>query len=73
MSESTNHLTLPIIGMTCANCVVTVERNLKNLEGVRSASVNLASERASLEFDPTVLDQDAILDRIRRAGYDVAM
>lgn len=73
MSESTNHLTLPIIGMTCANCVVTVERNLKNLEGVHSASVNLASERASLEFDPTVLDQDAILDRIRRAGYDVAM
>ncbi|TET84978.1 MAG: copper-translocating P-type ATPase, partial [Anaerolineales bacterium] len=59
--------------MTCANCVVTVERNLKKLEGVHSASVNLASERASLEFDPTVLDQGAILERIRRAGYDVAM
>ena len=73
MSESTSHLTLPIIGMTCANCVVTVERNLKKLEGVHSANVNLASERASLEFDPTVLDQDAILERIRRAGYDVAM
>jgi len=71
--ESTSHLTLPIIGMTCANCVVTVERNLKKLEGVHSASVNLASERASLEFDPTILGQDAILDRIRRAGYDVAM
>jgi len=71
--ESTKHLTLPIIGMTCANCVVTVERNLRKLEGVHSASVNLASERASLEFDPTILGQDAILDRIRRAGYDVAM
>lgn len=73
MPESTKHLTLPIIGMTCANCVVTVERNLRKLEGVHSASVNLASERASLEFDPTILGQDAILDRIRRAGYDVAM
>ena len=73
MPESTSHLTLPIIGMTCANCVVTVERNLKKLEGVHSANVNLASERASLEFDPTVLNQDEILERIRRAGYDVAM
>ena len=73
MSDSPSHLTLPIIGMTCANCVVTVERSLAKLEGVHSANVNLASERASLEFDPTVLDQDAILDRIRRAGYDVAM
>jgi len=59
--------------MTCANCVSTVERNLKKLEGVNTVSVNLASERASLEFDPSVLDQGAIINKIRQAGYDVAM
>ena len=65
-------LTLPITGMTCANCVATIERNLKKLDGVQQASVNLATERASLEYDPTQLSQKAILERIRRAGYDVA-
>lgn len=44
-------LTLPITGMTCANCVATVERNLKKMDGVKSAVVNLSSERASVEFD----------------------
>lgn len=73
MAESTRHLKLPITGMTCANCVSTVERNLKKLEGVNTVSVNLASERASLEFDPSVLDQGAIINKIRQAGYDVAM
>jgi Cu+-exporting ATPase len=59
--------------MTCANCVATIERNLKKLDGVQRASVNLATERADLEYDPTHLNQKAILERIRRAGYDVAV
>ncbi|MEX0788179.1 MAG: heavy metal translocating P-type ATPase [Anaerolineales bacterium] len=71
--ETTRHLTLPITGMTCANCVATVERNLKKLPGVASVSVNLATERASLEFEPGRVSQQAILDRVRRAGYDVAV
>ena len=45
-------LTLPITGMTCANCVATVERNLKKLEGVQRAVVNLSSERATVDFEP---------------------
>ncbi|HEY47343.1 MAG TPA: heavy-metal-associated domain-containing protein, partial [Anaerolineae bacterium] len=72
MSEKTEHLVLPITGMTCANCVATVERNLKKLDGVRTASVNLASERASIEFDPSTIDQAKIIERIQRAGYGVA-
>jgi len=72
MSEKTQHLVLPITGMTCANCVATVERNLKKLDGVRTASVNLASERASIEFDPSTIDQAKIIERIQRAGYGVA-
>ena len=66
-------ITLPITGMTCANCVATVERNLKKLEGVNSASVNLASERASVEFDPAKVGQKDLIERVRRAGYGVAL
>ncbi|HLC34615.1 MAG TPA: heavy metal translocating P-type ATPase [Anaerolineales bacterium] len=69
---STQHLTLPITGMTCANCVATIERNVKRLPGVTSATVNLASERAVIEFDPAELGQEAIISKIRAVGYDVA-
>ncbi|HHY89857.1 MAG TPA: copper-translocating P-type ATPase [Chloroflexi bacterium] len=71
MAERTQ-ITLPITGMTCANCVATVERNLKKEKGVQSASVNLASERATVEFDPAVTGLDTLIARVRRAGYDVA-
>ena len=73
MSENQKELTLPITGMTCANCVATVERNLKKLDGVSFASVNLASERASVSFDPDRVDAEALVERVRRAGYDVAL
>lgn len=65
-------LTLPVTGMTCANCVATVERNLKKVPGVRAASVNLSSERASIEFDPTLAHVEEMVARIERAGYGVA-
>jgi Cu+-exporting ATPase len=66
------HVTLPVTGMTCANCVATVERNLLKLEGVKGATVNLASERASVEFDSDQLEVGEIVRKIRWAGYDVA-
>src|SRR5574341_198843 len=65
-------LTLPITGMTCANCVSTIERNLKKLDGMQTAAVNLATERATVEFDPARLTQDQIIARVERAGYGVA-
>lgn len=65
-------ITLPVTGMTCANCVATVERNLKKVNGVASATVNLSSERATIEFDPGLAGLDDLVGRIRKAGYDVA-
>ena len=73
MTQATRQVTLPVTGMTCANCVATIERNLRKLEGVQAAAVNLASERASVEYDPMRVDQQAIIQRIQRAGYDVAV
>ncbi len=71
MSE-TKQLTLPITGMTCANCVATVERNLKKLDGVNTAVVNLSSERATVEFDASRLGLGDMIARVNRAGYGVA-
>ena len=71
MSE-TKQLTLPVTGMTCANCVATVERNLKRMDGVGSAVVNLSSERATVEFDSAKLGLAEIIARVERAGYGIA-
>jgi Cu+-exporting ATPase len=68
----TKQLTLPVTGMTCANCVAAVERNLKKLDGVGSAVVNLSSERATVEFDPALLEMGDFIIRIERAGYGIA-
>lgn len=65
-------LVLPITGMTCANCVASVERNIKKLDGLTSVNVNLSSERANVEFDPAVLDLEQIIKRVQKAGYGVA-
>ncbi len=68
----TKQVILPITGMTCANCVATVERNLKKVDGVESANVNLSSERATVIFTPELAELPILIDRIQRAGYGVA-
>jgi P-type Cu+ transporter len=72
MTAPTKNLTLPITGMTCANCVAAVERNLKKLDGIEAASVNLSSERAAVEFDSAKLGLAEIIARVERAGYGIA-
>ncbi|NLN70057.1 MAG: cadmium-translocating P-type ATPase [Chloroflexi bacterium] len=67
------HLTLPVLGMTCANCVASVERNLKKVDGVESANVNLSSERAAVTYDPDKANLDDLIKRVQGAGYQVAM
>ncbi|EXJ14442.1 CopZ family metallochaperone [Imhoffiella purpurea] len=62
-------LDLGVQGMTCASCSARVERELAALPGVAKASVNLATERASLRFDPAALQPEAILDSIAESGY----
>jgi len=69
-----NHqVTLPILGMTCANCVATVERSLSKTEGVEEASVNLSSERAAVKYDPSKTNVQTLVDQVRKVGYDVAI
>ena len=65
-------VTLPITGMTCANCVATVERNIKKVDGVSQAAVNLSSERATVDFDLEVASLDDVIGRVERAGSGIA-
>ena len=68
----TNHLTLPITGMTCANCSAAIERNLSGLPAVDRAVVNLANERAPVEYQAEALSWSEIVAKIENVGYGVA-
>jgi Cu+-exporting ATPase len=62
---------LPIEGMTCASCVRRVEKALTNVLGVQEASVNLATEKARVVFDPAQADLAHLSAAVERAGYRV--
>src|SRR5687767_13618952 len=62
---------LPVEGMTCASCVSRVERALGRAPGVTAAAVNLATERATVHFDPGATDPEALARAVERAGYGV--
>ncbi len=78
MSEHTTQadtveIALPVLGMTCANCARTVERTLRRTEGVTDATVNFASEKAVVRLNPKVVQPAVLVERVREAGYDVAL
>ncbi|HYI21009.1 MAG TPA: heavy metal translocating P-type ATPase [Candidatus Limnocylindrales bacterium] len=64
-------LILPIEGMTCASCVNRVERFLRRTEGVVEANVNLATENASVTFDPSRVGRAELTRAVEAAGYEV--
>jgi Cu+-exporting ATPase len=68
-------VTLPVVGMTCANCVATVERNSKKAKGVTGANVNFASEKVTFSYDPALVSGKEVtaevIDRVKRAGYEI--
>jgi P-type Cu+ transporter len=65
-------LTAPVRGMHCAACVGRVERALSGVPGVEKAVVNLATEQASLAFDPSRADFKALQAAVAAAGYELA-
>ena len=69
---TTKQLTVPITGMTCANCVATIERVTAKMPGMERANVNLASERGTWIYDPAMLSPEQIIARIDDIGYGVA-
>jgi len=71
MSPQVERLTLPVRGMHCAACVGKVERALTSVPGVDEATVNLATEKATVTFDPTRTDVTRLQDAVARAGYEL--
>jgi P-type Cu+ transporter len=67
----TRELDLPIEGMTCASCVNRIERFLNRTPGVEVATVNLATETATIRYHPAVADRDALVRAVEASGYDV--
>jgi P-type Cu+ transporter len=65
---------IPIVGMTCASCVLKVQNNLQKLPGVKNAIVNLVTEKAMIEIAPdTELNLKDVIKSVRAIGYDVAI
>ena len=64
-------LDLQLTGMTCAACAARIEKVLNRADGVR-ADVNFATETAHVEFDSDRTTPDALIDAVRKAGYDAA-
>ena len=64
-------IVLPIEGMTCASCVNRIERFLRKTPGVAEASVNLATERATVRVDPAAAGREELVAAVRAAGYEV--
>jgi P-type Cu+ transporter len=69
-TSSTASLRVGVAGMTCASCSARVERTLGRLDGVSEANVNLATEQATIRFDPAALTPMQVLDAIKGAGYE---
>ncbi len=74
-SESTNSkkATLDILGMHCASCAQTISKALGNFNGVNSANVNFASEKALVTYDPAVVTPSQLIETVRKTGYDAKL
>ncbi len=70
-SPETTEVTFPVTGMTCASCVRRIEKALTKVPGVARANVNLATEKATVSFDPAVASLDDLKRAVERAGYGV--
>lgn len=62
---------LPITGMHCEGCASTISHNLEQMTGIFVANVSIATEQAAVTFNPSTLNEDTIIDKIRSLGFDV--
>jgi P-type Cu+ transporter len=72
MSVTADRVELPITGMTCASCANRVERGLNKLDGV-TATVNYATEKATVEFDPGSVKPAQLIAAVEAAGYEASL
>ncbi len=71
--NASRRVDLPVTGMNCASCVRHVERALRETAGVQAATVNLATERATVQFDPAVASLEMVAASVQAAGYGLIL
>ncbi|PMC34928.1 copper-translocating P-type ATPase [Bacillus sp. UMB0899] len=64
---------LDIHGMTCASCVSRIEKVLNKTEGIEKATVNLASEKATIEYNPGLVSIQDIMKKVKNLGYEAVL
>ncbi len=73
MVSTTEQITIPVGGMTCAACQAHVQHALARQPGVHDAAVNLLLNQAAVSYDPEVCSPDALVQAIRDTGYDATL
>ena len=71
ISEKKETISLAIKGMSCASCSARIEKKVGGLEGVSSAKVNFASETATVEFNPEIIQAEQFPEEIKKLGFEV--
>jgi Cu+-exporting ATPase len=71
-NQKNSQTTLQLTGMTCAACANKIEKGLGKLDGVASANVNFALEKASVTYDPAKMDVQGLEETIKKLGYGTA-
>jgi Cu+-exporting ATPase len=71
MVDKPKNANIKISGMGCASCALKIEKSLNNLEGVENAQVNLGTEEATVDYDPSKLNIAELEGAVENAGYDV--
>jgi Cu+-exporting ATPase len=64
-------LTIPIKGMHCASCALTIEKSIKKVKGVENCEVNFGTEKAKIKFDPNQTNVREMSDKIKKFGYEL--
>ena len=68
-----SRVTLDLVGMTCASCALIIEKLLGRVDGVESAAVNLATETATVTFNPSLVGIETLVGTVAGAGYQAAV
>jgi Cu+-exporting ATPase len=69
LKDDNNQIQFKLTGMTCANCALTIEKGVAKMSGVKSATVNFASEKLAVEFDPSLVKAEDFLAKVKDLGY----
>ena len=72
MTEAQDRKTIPVTGMDCPSCIVNIEKELKNLKGVKEAQGNYIMEKIIVTYDPSKIDVPAIEKKIEDLGYRIS-